>query len=106
MNAMFPTTPEVATTIIQLRNIPLQPYVFKIKHLHPIFSIDLHKHLVLNQPTLQPFNWEHFKMFEYGVIDLQIKQEWIRLKCVHPLYQVQVVSGNVNVKVALAKPRK
>jgi hypothetical protein len=56
MNAMFPTTPEVATTIIQLRNIPLQPYVFKIKHLHPIFSIDLHKHLVLNQPTLQPFN--------------------------------------------------
>jgi hypothetical protein len=45
-------------------------------------------------------------MFEYGVIDLQIKQEWIRLKCVHPPYQVQVVSGNVNVKVALAKPRK
>jgi hypothetical protein len=45
-------------------------------------------------------------MFEYGVIDLQIKQEWIRLKGVHSLYQVQMVTGNINVRVALAKPRK
>jgi hypothetical protein len=49
---------------------------------------------------------EHFQTFECRATDLQIKQEWIQLKCVHPLYQVQVVSGNVEIGVAPAKPQK
>jgi hypothetical protein len=28
----FPTTPKATTTVIQLRNTPLQSHVFKIKH--------------------------------------------------------------------------
>jgi hypothetical protein len=43
-------------------------------------------------------------MFECEDTDIQIKQEWIRLKDVHPLYQVQVVLNNVDVGVAPTKP--
>ena len=42
-------------------------------------------------------------LFECKATNLQIKQEWIQLKGVHPLYQVQVVSDNVEIVVTLAK---
>ena len=68
------------------------------------------QHLVTSQSASQfqsphCLSW-HFQMFECRDTDLQIKQEWIQLKDVHPLYQVQVVSDNVDVGVAPAKPWK
>jgi hypothetical protein len=45
-------------------------------------------------------------MNECGAIDLQIKQEWIQSKDIHPLYNYQVISSDVDVGVAPAKPQK
>jgi hypothetical protein len=41
-----------------------------------------------------------------GAPDLQINQGWIQIKGVHPLYQLQVVLGDDDVKITLTKPRK
>jgi hypothetical protein len=45
-------------------------------------------------------------MLGCGASNLQIKQSWIQMKDVHPLYQLQVVLGNNDVIIALTKPKK
>jgi len=45
-------------------------------------------------------------MTRYGAPNLQIDQGWIQTKGVHPLYQLQVVLGDYDVRITLTKPRK
>jgi len=45
-------------------------------------------------------------MHEYEVTNLQIEQGWIQKKDVHPLYQLQVVSGDNDVRIAPTRPQK
>jgi len=45
-------------------------------------------------------------MNEGEATDLQIKQDWIQCKGMHPLYHDQVVYGNVDDGVAPANPQK
>jgi hypothetical protein len=45
-------------------------------------------------------------MHEYEATNLQIEQGWIQMKDVHPLYQLQVVSGDNDVRIAPTRPRK
>jgi len=38
--------------------------------------------------------------------NLQIEQGWIQIKYVHALYQLQVVSSDNNIRIALMGPQK
>jgi hypothetical protein len=42
-------------------------------------------------------------MNEYGATNLKIKQEWIQLKGMHPLYHDQVIFSDVDIDIGSAK---
>jgi hypothetical protein len=50
-------------------------------------------------------SWQ-LEMNEYKAIDVQIEQYWIQMKDVHLFYQLQVVLGDDDVRIASMKPRK
>jgi hypothetical protein len=51
------------------------------------------------------FGWLRWQLQtnECEATDLQIEQGWIQMKDMHPLYQLQVVSGDVDVRITLTR---
>jgi hypothetical protein len=83
---------------------PLQPDVFYIKCLHPIFSMDLDDILSL---VSQDHSFKHYVIWVGTLSNVWMLSYWppnqIRLGPIEryaPIYQVQVVLGDVNIEDA------